>query len=453
MEAASRLRASLGDSSSEESPIVVLSISRAMIAIAFSLIGLSFIAAAVRGFLPRVLLIAGVISLASGVLISIKTPRGALSRALAKFALLFFSLVITLLVCEGGFRLFFRLKGWDIHQYQPSFINAYTNERQFDRRRFISHPFLPFAARPFDGRTLFIDRLNNGHPIRYDYQQNSFGLRSPERPFEKPSKTLRIITLGGSTTWDGPTNEQTWPAMLEKKLNEHYGGVGYRIETINLAADGYSSPMSLVSLALLGVQFHPDLVISYDGINDLMLEGYEGLVPDYRTVMSKFDDRFQTLQARLPSLVFKSYLLSVATRECDILRGGDPDVLHQVVSKPRRALTPSNDPLAGVEYFERNLRLMRAIANESNAKFVASTAHYVTPTPKELSQNARLRDFFREARINYLDADSLLPHDDRSLHVDQIHWTPKGLDMFSNEWLKMIIREDLLGLNSRLSSR
>lgn len=431
---------------------MLVSISRATVAIGLCGVGLLLLAIRLTGITSSLLLIVGAAVLVAGLVTALRTPRVALLRALGKSALLIGSVTVALLVCEVGARAYFKLKKVDIHDYQPSFVYAYTDERQFDRRRFVSHPFLPYAPRPFDARTLYIDRGRNGQPSRYDYVQNSLGLRSPERSFEKPAKTLRIVTLGGSTTWDGPSNDQTWPALLEKKLNEHYQRSGYRVECVNLAADGFSSPMSLVSLAFTGMEFHPDLVISYDGINDLLVEGYEGLSPDYHTVMGRFDDRFRTLQSRLPNFVFKSYLVSIATRQLDQLRGGNPDVLRQVVLNPRKQLTPSNDPIAGVEYLERNLRLMRAIAADGNAKFLASTSHWVAPEQKQTLQNSRLRDFFRQTQINYLDIDSLLPHNEWSIHVDQVHWTPKGLEMLSDEWAKKIIADDLLGLNARLVS-
>jgi len=128
-------------------------------------------------------------------------------------------------------------------------------------------------------------------------------------------------------------------------------------------------------------------------------------------------------------------------------------VLRQVVFNQRKHLNPSNDAIAGVEYFERNLRLMRAIATESNAKFLASTAHWVSPQPNQVTQNTRLREFFNQTHINYVDVDALLGHNDWSLHVDQVHWTSKGLDVLSDEWMKKIVADDLLGLNAKPSSK
>lgn len=430
-----------------ESPVAASSPrATAAIALLLSLVGLMAGCVGLYIRRPTLPLIIGAVLVGLGILISSKLSRADFSVALKKLGLAFASVLVTGLMLEIGTRAFFAARAMDIRDYQPSFVYAYTNEREFDRRRFVSHPFLPYVPRPFDGRKLYIYKDKSGSAIPYDYTQNSLGLRSPDRPFAKPPKTLRIITLGGSTTWDGPTNDQTWPALLEKKLNAHYAGSGYSVEVINMAADAYSSPMSLVSLALLGVEFEPDLIISYDGINDLLIEGFEGVTPDYRSVLSRFDDRFQTLQARLPNRLFGSYVISVLTRSYDRARGGNPDVLGQILSKTKR-LDKATDPIAGVEYFERNLRLMRAVGKEYNAKFIAGTAHWVTPPERQILQNDRLREFFERERVSYVDLDRLLPHDDWSLHVDQVHWSAKGLDQVSEEWMKKIVAEDFLGLN------
>lgn len=376
-----------------------------------------------------------------------KIARITLLSSLTKFGIIMSLILISFIISEIGLRIIFSL-GWkDIHSYQPSFIYAHLNQTQFDRRRFISHPFLPYIPRPFDKRVLHIYRPDVNKWVTYDYEQNSLGFRTPERPFVKPPYTKRIITLGGSTTWDGPTNDQTWPALLEDKLNNYYARYGYTIEVINMAVDGYNSAESLITLTLLGIEFEPDLIISYDGVNDMLVQGYIEVTPDYRSTMSKFDDQYFTLQSRLPVYFFRSYIITIASWIYDrIFSEKSQDINGQVLAKTRR-LTRSNDTLAGIEYFMRNLRLMRAIAEEYNAKFLASTAHWVSPNQDQNRQNILLREFFKKNQINYVDVDAILPHNDWSIHVDQVHWTRKGLDKIAEAYMNKITSEDLLNFN------
>jgi hypothetical protein len=284
--------------------------------------------------------------------------------------------------------------------------------------------------------------------VETDYSTNSLGFRTPERPFEKPPKTKRIITLGGSTTFDGPTNDQTWSALLEKRLNETYAKSGYKIEVINLAVDMASSPYSLVNLCFIGVSFQPDLVISYDGVNDSWIIGYQGLMPDYRSLMDKYDPRERTLQSKLPKWLFASYLVSFISHKIDASIDSKPDLVGQVLGRKVALLKPSENQLEGIQYFKRNLKLMRGISNEYGAKFLAATSHWVHPSDKVVAMNEDMRRFFEQEHIDFLDLDRLLPHDDYSIHVDAVHWSLKGEEMMAERWEAKIIETDALGLNA-----
>ncbi|HXD33288.1 MAG TPA: SGNH/GDSL hydrolase family protein [Pyrinomonadaceae bacterium] len=359
--------------------------------------------------------------------------------SIAKAAIALTSILFTLGVLEVGLRVFFAVRGKDIKLHQPS--SAYN--RLSDNRRFTEHPFLPYAPRPNDARTLYIYRGATNHAYSYTYALNSLGFRTPERPFHKEPGTKRIVTLGGSTTVDGFTDSDTWPALLEAKLNDRYRDKA-KVEVINLGMDMASSPTSLVDLAFLGVEYQPDLVISYDGVNDAALLGHAGFQPDYRNVFARYDENYQTVQSWLPGWAFRSYLVTLISRKLDTIAAGS-DIGSQVMKVDR--LPPATNPIEGIEYYERNLKTMRAIAREYNARFVGATAHWVAPDTKVQAMNDELRVFFARESINYLDLDRLLAHDDWSLHVDAVHWTRAGVEQGANAWADKIQRENLLDLN------
>jgi lysophospholipase L1-like esterase len=328
--------------------------------------------------------------------------------------------------------------GRDITRYQPT--SAY-NVTLADARRFVSHPFLPFAPRPGDARTIKVFSPDTGRAYTTIYTLNSLGFRTPERPFAKAPGVKRIVCLGGSTTFGGATDAETWPALLEARLNAVYAS-RVRVEVINLAMDNAASPTSLVDLAFIGVEYAPDLVVSYDGVNDTQLIGREGVAPDYRNALRRFDDSYRSLQARLPGWAFHSYLVTLTAYKLDALTGGASDLGSQVFTAYK--LPPATDPRAGVNYYERNLKLMRAISREYNARFLAATAHWVEPDAKVRALNDELRSFFAREKISYLDLDGDLPHCDWTLHVDQVHWTRAGLERVADAWAEKITRERLL---------
>ena len=54
--------------------------------------------------------------------------------------------------------------------------------------------------------------------VRFVIQMNSYGFRTHEFQVPKPEGMVRIICIGGSTTFAGRTNEDTYPALLEASL-------------------------------------------------------------------------------------------------------------------------------------------------------------------------------------------------------------------------------------------
>ena len=94
---------------------------------------------------------------------------------------------------------------------------------------------------------------------------NSLGFRSPEI-LEK--KSFRIIVVGGSTVWGtgASSNETTFPAFVKRILKEEHGK---NIEVINAGMGAYFSFQELILLTHKLVYLNPDLVIFFNGYNDI----------------------------------------------------------------------------------------------------------------------------------------------------------------------------------------
>ena len=99
---------------------------------------------------------------------------------------------------------------------------------------------------------------------------NSQGLRGRNFPVAKPASTVRILCLGGSTTY-GPgatTDTHTYPAHLERFLREQYADASFAIEVINAGHPAYTSLESLILFQTRLVNFSPDIAILQNAIND-----------------------------------------------------------------------------------------------------------------------------------------------------------------------------------------
>ena len=97
---------------------------------------------------------------------------------------------------------------------------------------------------------------------------NSYGFRGDEFEKEKPHDTYRIFTVGGSTTFGvGANGDETWPANLQKIINKEI--TEKKIEVINFGEYGAKSESEYILIKNKIISLNPDLIIMYDGWNDL----------------------------------------------------------------------------------------------------------------------------------------------------------------------------------------
>jgi lysophospholipase L1-like esterase len=98
---------------------------------------------------------------------------------------------------------------------------------------------------------------------------NSDRFRGDPIALDKPAKTLRIFTLGGSTTL-GVRNsfESSYPRLMQRRLQQQFPGT--KIEVQNAGVDWYTTAHLLSTYQLRVRSFHPDLVIVMIAMNDLV---------------------------------------------------------------------------------------------------------------------------------------------------------------------------------------
>jgi len=112
---------------------------------------------------------------------------------------------------------------------------------------------------------------------------NSLGLRGDEIKKEKPDNTFRIFAVGGSTTFGhAALDSETWPAFLQQIINEKI--TGKKIEVINAGISGGTSESEYNLIKNKLLSFDPDLIIMYDGWNDLRLLPVETTIHSWKSV-------------------------------------------------------------------------------------------------------------------------------------------------------------------------
>ena len=101
---------------------------------------------------------------------------------------------------------------------------------------------------------------------RYCVEINRQGFRTREFSSRKPAGAIRVLCLGGSTTVAGRTNDETYPALLERRLQSRYPDLP--LEVLNLGISGTTTDYWLERREKL-FGFAPDLVVQYAVVNDL----------------------------------------------------------------------------------------------------------------------------------------------------------------------------------------
>src|SRR5262245_16456993 len=240
--------------------------------------------------------------------------------------------------------------------------------------------------------------------------------------------SLRIVTLGGSTT-DSLLYDSSWPEDLYDLLKS----AGIRATIYNGAVAGYSSSQGLVKMIRDGLVLKPDIVITYDGINDMGQFG----VPEHLFVHPYQLTILEAIAARKPFRYFPN-LLHLIDDWMDRQRSGGRGLVEGFV-------LGVNDPAGPGERWMRNIDVMYAVARGFGIHFlevlqpVAGFGAYKPEADQREKLNSRGPEYtaildrtYRRAIDHSKETDYILNLSDifaSSTEVflwDGIHLTPKG---------------------------
>jgi lysophospholipase L1-like esterase len=325
------------------------------------------------------------LAIASGTFLIIKQPSIRIPRK-TELLLFIFSISVTFILLELGARL------W---------LQYFTTPDQYDRYvlftsikpndlAFTPHPYLTYYPTPNYRKGLTF--------------HNSLGYRNNEFSFVKPSGVYRIVVLGGSSTYDIriEDNDKTFTAQLEKLLKDHYDY--QNVEVINAGVPGYNSWEILINLEFRVLDLDPDLVIIYEGTNDVHARLVEP--SSYRG-----DDtgRRQTWQVPHIPLWEHSAFLRVLSRMMNFTRQVSVD---DFVSSPTYLSWPFEYRLTedGIDpsdilkanppiYLRRNLENMIAIAREHDIDIMLATWAYSPYLNDYASKGSYQQGFEQNNRI------------------------------------------------------
>ena len=181
-----------------------------------------------------------------------RLPVITLSRRSGRALALALGLLIGLLLGELGAR-----AAWLEARWLPDLLTWQEYDADLEIHRPSADPVLGYELVP--NARLVTGRMLSWGDERRVLEVNSLGFRDRAREAAKAEGVLRLVCIGGSNTYGaGVTQENTWPAWLERTLLER---TGEAVDVWNLGVDGYVPRQKhrLVRLAL--ERWQPDLVI------------------------------------------------------------------------------------------------------------------------------------------------------------------------------------------------
>jgi len=270
---------------------------------------------------------------------------------------------------------------------------------------------------------------------------------------------LEIFFFGGSAAWGtGARDEATIPSWLARKLCDH----GVAVRVTNYGESGYTSTQELVQLGLeLQHGRMPDIVVFYDGVNDVYSSWQNGIaglpqnVVNRRTTYAVFEQPVLANVTRLVSMTQTGKVAKTIVKRL-LERRHRPEATAAEEAEEPREMQPGRVQ-AGLDeqtvaILRKNIEIVRALERGFSFRtfFYWQPAVYNKNTlsadeREKIAKNAdygqmylRVTEMIRlEPEIR--DVSGLFDGIDETVFIDEFHISEDG-----NERVAQVIFEDLL---------
>jgi lysophospholipase L1-like esterase len=171
-------------------------------------------------------------------------------------------------------------------------------------------PYVEFVGTPNGEFTIDYETMGEPRKGRETFKINPMGFRfEGTLTKEKSRREYRVFVLGGSTVFNGYPLSHSIPGILEELFKQD----GFsNVRVYNFGVVGFVSGQELALLTHTLVDYHPDLVIVYDGGNDVYQPLQYDPRPGYPCNFISYEAGNQHLSRNAPitqlfnSLLFKS---------------------------------------------------------------------------------------------------------------------------------------------------
>ncbi|MHC4945234.1 MAG: SGNH/GDSL hydrolase family protein [Planctomycetota bacterium] len=246
-----------------------------------------------------------------------------------------------------------------------AFADGYQNAiwpeeffEEFEESNFTEwHSYVYWRRKAFEGSHIHID--GNGRRRTWNPPAGANpGVRKP----------YRIFMFGGSTLWGtGVRDDYTLASCLSRTLNE----AGLAVEVVNFGESGYVSTQEMITLILeLQKGNVPDMVIFYDGVNDVYSAHQNRGVGIPQNEANRIREFNSLKTAKSAANLFDG--LMTKTRVYRFVRGvmrrltGGSDEEEMSGGGKWELLSPDRLAEGILSRYEENIKLIKALGSEKN---------------------------------------------------------------------------------------
>jgi len=234
----------------------------------------------------------------------------------------------------------------------------------------VPRPYLVFGGKP-DSR--FPDKAPMTAPGEQaeSIHLNHLGFRFEKPlPLAKPEGQTRVFVLGGSTVFNGNTESKTIPSLLEQRF--HQDGLAH-VQVYNFGSTSFVSGQELALLTHTLLDYRPDVVIVYDGGNDMMSPFFYDPRPDHPYNYRVFEQAYEQFSGQPQKGVSFLASLLLHSRAARALSGRD---LQNLIVSFRRLREQQDYGSQAweqrvVDRYIANIRKMAGMAKGFDFRFIA----------------------------------------------------------------------------------
>lgn len=312
------------------------------------------------------------------------------------------------------------------------------------------HPYLGWEYRPH--AKIFTDEQNTF--ILIDGQGHSATPVSIENP------KIRIVMTGGSTMFGvgASSNENTVPALVEKKLNNRFNG---GVDVINLAGRGYQSFQEMMVCYSYMRDNRVDVVISISGRNDAYYFAKQprmrsAFLPDYVFQITDFVRNFEDGKVMILGLsnsrlrylnIFNLFYHVYSGHKVKREEANELECQYDCTEATDSHVTLSHR----VHITKTNFEILNCISEQNNAIFVMMlqpvlfTKEMLSSVERGIMAKARTnsdyketikKQFYREFDVAhknfaYFDLRNVFDEVEETVYADICHYNDRGAEFLA----------------------